>query len=401
MSSELLFVPVKIFLILFSGFTVAYHVSLLFSLPTRFLWMPLIVFVLLFSKISRAKTTGLKKISTRWSYSFFGIIAVAFSMGTMTLLNSRPDADDIFFVHRALITAYETLGPPVVNTEYFDEKGLPPISILHGLTSIEVSACLIGKVLGAPLWFYFNGVAFLAAFLFVLVVALLLNSLGLSSWEVFGGTILCIAFLMLDGNLHRSFGNFTLVRFWQGKCVLVGVIIPLFLLLARRFCLEPSKQNFFLLFMAGVSSVGMSGSAVFMVPIFLFSVSLSSIFASSAHEKSVKAFLKFLGLNLGGGFPLLVGIFLYFGMLPSPDMAIFTQWEPTWWRNLWVYVVGDWTTLARNILIILMIPIVSLSGEPRRFLLGLSAINLIVFANPLTGPLFVEAEMVWKNWTVA
>jgi len=80
-----------------------------------------------------------------------------------------------------------------------------------------------------------------------------------------------------SGNIFRDFqdpdadighlpGDFFVARIWQGKVVLVAVLVPLLFALLHAYAARPSRSGAALLAAAGVAAVGLSTTATFLVP---------------------------------------------------------------------------------------------------------------------------------------
>jgi hypothetical protein len=69
------------------------------------------------------------------------------------------------------------------------------------------------------------------------------------------------------GETHRWFGNFALVRIWQGKGIYLFVFMPLVYSQAIAFALQPTVRRWLLLAAAQTAAVGCSSSAVWAAPV--------------------------------------------------------------------------------------------------------------------------------------
>ena len=65
----------------------------------------------------------------------------------------------------------------------------------------------------------------------------------------------------------RTFGSFWLARMWQGKVIFVAVLVPLLLALLLEHAERPSRRGVVLLVAAGVAAVGLTTTAMFVVPV--------------------------------------------------------------------------------------------------------------------------------------
>ncbi|HAQ04455.1 MAG TPA: hypothetical protein DCQ88_06540, partial [Acidimicrobiaceae bacterium] len=153
------------------------------------------------------------------------VIVLALLMAFLSLIMVRPDQDDVFLVNHSTWVSEHSEELPQRDT-IFSDNSLPTERPAGLQTSIE---SLIGAVSAhvpatAAALTYFAWGPLIAA-LGVLVTWRLLRGLGarspaLATWA---GT----AFLIVDGEMHASFGNFFAGRSWQGKAVLLLLVIPM------------------------------------------------------------------------------------------------------------------------------------------------------------------------------
>lgn len=90
-------------------------------------------------------------------------------------------------------------------------------------------------------------------------------------------TMICV-FLSLDGDPHRTFGNFAFVRIWQGKAILMSVLFPIFIAFTIDFFRYPSLRNLSKIVALNCSAAGLSITAVFFIPIAGFLIGSAYLF---------------------------------------------------------------------------------------------------------------------------
>ncbi len=395
---RLLWVPIEVALVSFGGWTLAYHLCLIFDLPAGRIWI-LFLLIAVPAGFYFCRHQWQKPVLGKGQFRLLGwALALATLAGTVTLFNSRPDADDASFFHRALVQLPHMDQPFITNHTHHDVSDLPPLSVLHVMTSYEVLMAFAGNAIcGDALWFYQNIGAFIAAFLFCLVMTLLFRHLGLRPAQSLWGVGTVLGFLAIDGGLHRSFGNVSLVRFWQGKCIVWLLLVALVLLMSILFLRHPNARRFALLFFAGVSAVGLSGSGIVLVPVLVFCVSVSFLIAwgSSWHRIGTV-----LALNLAVVYCTGAGALYSAGFFPRADMTAWNSWELVWWKNLYLVVPGH-MGLIRNAVFLTVIPFLTLHGRKKRFLVLLTFVMVIVFANPITGPVILQIVSPATYWRLA
>lgn len=400
---EVLFVPLEALLFVFASWTLAYHVCLLLALPARLLVLP---FALCFGPLVAVSWRRWLGVFRRFG-AFRGGRGLLVALGGVSLLGaafalvvSRPDPDDLAFFHRALVQLGHPELPFVLHDTTHNQPGLAAISLTHTLTSYEHLVAMAASWLGLdPLWVYHNAAAALVMGLFPVVYFLLYRGFRLSPWTSLAATVLALGFLLVDGGPHRSFGNFGPVRCWQGKVVLVMELLPLVVLMVLRCLRRPSRRNLLLAAAAAVCAPGLSGSGIFLVPILVFAVSVAYVVGYGPGRTRVR---RALLVNLAAGYCTLLALGFAVGVLPGPtDTTVWNGWgSPTWWRNLALVVEGPWV-LARDLLILLALPLLALPRPWGRVPVLLTLALCAVFANPLAGPFWIERLYTTGYWRLA
>lgn len=395
---------IEIVVQLFASWTIAYHVSLLVQLPAQLIVLPfLAIFLISLYLFYQDSVKALKDFNVLWPKQrtfLFGIFGFCLLLGSLTVFLSRPDYDDFSFFHRVLVQLRHLDQPFFLTDTGHNITGLPALSLTHVMTSYEPLVGLTANWLNIdPLWAYQNLAGFVVAALLPLVYFSLYRQLRLGQIAASIATIIAILFLFLDGNLHRSFGNFAFVRCWQGKAILAMLGVPIAILFCLRFLRCPSWRYFSLVAMVAISAVGLSGSGIFMIPFLIFAIALSYGFSDG---NSWQRWKRIILLNLTVFYPVAIAIALKTGILPQPiDVAVWIEgWPATWWQNLQL-VVGDLATLIRNLLILLLLPLIGLSRQNYRFLVGLSISLCLIFANPLLGSVWLNIVQPGAYWRLA
>ncbi len=112
--------------------------------------------------------------------------------------------------------------------------------------------------------FHYAGAA-VGAFLVPLAWAALLRRLLPQHW--LWAVLALVVVLAVPGETHRWYGNFAFVRMWQGKAVVLFVLLPLVWLAALRFALAPSRSRFAWLAASQIAALGCTSNALWAAPI--------------------------------------------------------------------------------------------------------------------------------------
>jgi hypothetical protein len=204
------------------------------------------------------------------------VIGLALLTAFLSLIMVRPDQDDVFLVNHSTWVSEHADEMPQRDT-IFSDNSLPterPAGVQTSIESLIGAVAAHVPVTAAALTYFAWGP--LIAALGVLVTWRLLRGLGarspaLATWA---GT----AFLIVDGEMHASFGNFFVGRSWQGKTVLLLLVIPMLWHHGSHWGRTGSKKSLYVATLAGVAGVGLSSSAAFLVPVvILAAVAVTSI----------------------------------------------------------------------------------------------------------------------------
>jgi hypothetical protein len=191
-----------------------------------------------------------------------GVLGWAVGLGLSSMWTLRPNPDDLFYVNLSQWVA--THGQfPVRDTLFSDltypMANWPPVASYDGLVGV------IARLLGAHAASVEYAVPPLATFLAVLAMWRLLRA-----WRVrhlLWVLSTALVFLLFDGTVsYASPGNLFLTRLWQGKVVLLCVLVPLLLVYALRYVERPTRARLGWLALGGVAAVGLTTTSMFLVP---------------------------------------------------------------------------------------------------------------------------------------
>ncbi|HEY7074321.1 MAG TPA: DUF6077 domain-containing protein, partial [Solirubrobacteraceae bacterium] len=224
------------------------------------------------------------------------VAAWALGLAALSLFILNPDSDDAQYVHLSTWTAAHGSFP--LRDVMFTDQGLPAL-FYPPASSYESLIGTLARIgpLGVPDIVYFV-VPPLAAILSVLATWRLLR--GWSVPRAWLALSVACAFLLFSATTTRAFGVFGLTRGWQGKSLLVAALVPLLLALAIEYGQRPTRRALVLLACAGVASIGLSTTAIFLVPVIALGcmapVALRSVRTAVA------------GFAAMAGYPLAVGV---------------------------------------------------------------------------------------------
>ncbi|MCP4659620.1 MAG: hypothetical protein GY856_29815, partial [bacterium] len=199
----------------------------------------------------------------RWREGLLWTVAVACAV--LTLIAHRSDPDDSFYVNIA-VAAVDLPGWALLSTDTLHGiAGLPLHLPVYRLHSYELLNGALSYLTGIPAIYCFHWLAAaVAAVLVTLAHAKLFRVLTPRLWP-WAVTVQMLV-LFAAGETHRWHGNFAFVRMWQGKAILLSVLLPLIYTYALRFALRPNRRDLLLLGAAQISALGCTSSAIWAAP---------------------------------------------------------------------------------------------------------------------------------------
>lgn len=205
------------------------------------------------------------------------VVALALFLALASACVQRPDLDDVFVVNRAVyveqhqtLTTRDTLfsdsrvsgGRPALRSPTFE----PLIGAIAALTPL--GAASVGYLAVAPL---ISALSVLANWLLLRLFVPRIAHVAVA---------VTVMFLVLDGGRRASFGNFSFGRAWQGKVVLVALIVPLLWYKALKWVMAPSVRSWILLVGVNVAAAGLSSTGYLIAPAVTGLVTLAGAIAS-------------------------------------------------------------------------------------------------------------------------
>jgi hypothetical protein len=202
-----------------------------------------------------------------------GALVVALVLAALSSVVSRPEWDDASFVVRSTWVAEH--GRLARGDMIFSADGAWPATFgqVPNISSIETLLGAVARWTGLPAGdVVYRYLVPLATFAAVWAVWRLLRAWG--ARRPLASLVLAMVVVVMGGYSSATFGSFHLARIWQGKSILVAVLVPyLYAVLCagvagwrRR---EGAHRAALPLVLAGAAAaaVGASSTAVFLVPL--------------------------------------------------------------------------------------------------------------------------------------
>ena len=287
-----------------------------------------------------------------------GLAALAVLCALYALLAHRPDSDDTLYINMAVAAVdrpdLALLGSDTLHG-LFDQPIVLPVYRLH---SYELAIGALSLLTGLPAVAGFHWIAAaLAGALVPLAHASLFRRLTPAIWPV--TTAALVVVLLAVGETHRWYGNFALVRIWQGKAILLFVLMPLVYVNALRFARRADRASWLRLAAAQVAALGCTATALWAAP------AGAMMALGSALQPNREGLRRLLLGALASSYPIAAGLLLKAGTSQTiPDLAAPT--DAIW--GAFTGLAGDASQVERAL--------VTALGQGRVFALGIACLFL-------------------------
>ncbi|MBW3603767.1 MAG: hypothetical protein KY460_02455 [Actinobacteria bacterium] len=188
----------------------------------------------------------------------------ATALAALSMFTHRPNPDDLYYVNLSQWVVDQGTFPlrdTIFSDLAFPMSSWPPVASYDGLAG--ALALLTGVHAASIVYLVVPPVA---TFLSVLALWRLLRAWRIPAVGI--ALSLTLAFLLFDGGPgYAAPGTLFLTRIWQGKVILLCLMVPTLLVYALRYVERPSRTHAWWLFVGGVAAVGLTTSAMFLVPL--------------------------------------------------------------------------------------------------------------------------------------
>ena len=382
----------------FAGWVLLTQLALMLGLSLRTLFLAFDAALLTGLAAGAVRLRPRRLPRFRPSASGLGLLALALLCGLLSLSALRPEVDDVNYAARAVFFLAHPDLPldlafhdhaffaapleyPLLLT-YTAELFWAHVAWLLSIPFLDVYHCIVPFVGGA-----------LVPLAWALAVA---RFVGSARGALLGAVAIC-AYLAVDGVSHNGFGNYAFVRMWHGKVLLLALGVPLFSAFALDWLERPRFASWLRLFLASVAANGLTGTALFLLPLLALALGTGHLAARGPSRRSL---LDVVGLGAALVHGVVIGLFLRLAA------------DPTDYRYLG-FEVGFAESFSGQLQMVfpLAIPIALsafavsalvclalLAAEHRRFLLGWLLGIVALTLNPLVMPLVVEHLSTWNAY---
>ena len=324
----------------------------------------------------------LRRITVRpWPFTSFSILekplfilsaAVVIAV-SYTLVSHRPTQDDALYLFFGLLPL---------------DQPHQAIMSWSGTGRILVSYPTIEAVVS-----YWTGVNFLQVYYLVIpaLAAMLSVFAYYGLFQRIGGgyagtlTLMTIIILILWGDGSRSPGNFAFATFGIGKAMFYAVVCP-YLVSSAIGVLTRRPGSNLRLAAASISGIGLTQSAIVLVPLFFTGLILATWLVYREPPKQAR-YLPFL-VGLGAFLALGAGMVAYLGKIPTtnpPDSSL---------REALDVVFGDGLRGPFSIASIALLPLLAQDSAKHKAVIATITALLLVALNPVI--VYLAGQIVWS-----
>ena len=295
----------------------------------------------------------------------------------VTLVTNRPDADDCYYLNRAAALADGFHQTMRTGYTLFEKAGVPfpypsfPLLAFHdwigfgswatGLQPLAVSAFIVAPI---------------GAVLLVLAYSILCRMLFPNHWKWALGAVFAI--LVVGGPARWHFANFAFSRIWQGKSLVLHVILPVTAAYGLRFGATGRRSDWLRLAAVATCATGLSSISIWLLPAFMVLAVVGGI------TRWRDLLPRTIAAVMACAYPLVEGVMAHAGAVEG--LAFRVDNRPFAWI-LQSYFGGKIAVLVWAA-VILLTPLLALPLRARRYLL----VGIVGALLTLLNPMLFEAD---------
>ncbi len=322
----------------------------------------------------------------------------------VTLVAHRADKDDSYYMN-VVVSALDHPDRQLMlkHDHMYGEENLPSFNGPYRVHPYELLLAVLSHLTRVPPgFFYYLLFPTLFAVLVILVHVLALGQLA-GRGTVWGAWLVFIV-LVTWGDVFRSYGNFSFVRLYQGKAVLVSILIPAVIYYACVFTRTRTRRSGLLLFASQLAAVGFSATALVTAPLAAATVLLGSLLEGRNRLRLLRAgFVAILVIVLLGGTIMVLTRHAGHGLNPRryPSLSVATVVSTA--GNGLRTVGGNGLRAYLALFCLLVVSVSALPDRRRKDIAALALGSMVLVFNPVAPFLagMLNHTLTWRLfWSV-
>jgi hypothetical protein len=416
-AGDVLLLPIAII----AFWTLAYDLVLIARWPAQTItWCFLAISIAGFFALGRLwkKTDTLPGRGYRFHPSHLLLLLLGLGYAITALFVRRPNQDDVVYFHRAL-TQLLDLHQPIFLRQTIVDMDAAAFSPVHLAASYEMLMAFAGHYLGInPLYFYQVVGHVCAAFSVPFVFYWCARIFGLDRWPAAIGALLGMGFLLfadespfgallgagfqlVAGKPLESINTAGMLGFgtvsgylWEGKPIIWILFVPIGMALSYRYLQKENKSDIVWLTFLGVAGVGLSNTALYLIPGVIGCCWLA-FFAVERLQRKPRPDLwhqlrRGLYLAIPTVYPIAILALLTLNIIPRPiDTRMFGP-DHMPWREAVDFVIGGPAEYLRDMMLMVVVPLVLVRGRAGLFLFFYLCAVWLLCLNPLLAPWWMK-----------
>jgi hypothetical protein len=376
-----------------AAFTVLTHFSQVLGLAFQTYAIVGIILTVSLSIIAvRFAYERLKQARNRDSKALLLLVSLGVLCSILALVSHRSDGDDYYYTPNVvyiLDNPNDSMGFDV----HFLDGGKRCNIVSYGWgTAIpfEYTQGAIAGILGIDfLSVYYLLTPALISFLIPFALYYALSHFSERTIVTATSVLITIGVVLLLGETHRTFGNFSLTRAYQGKTLLLAVGIPFFVGVTIHFFKSPSAYYWAMLFAVATAMVGATTSAVAVLPALASVLAIANLFTSELKwQKTLIYPIYFASF----WYVALYALFLVTNS--AANLAVYSPinqgWPTTFFGHLMFLVNVRKPATPFVVSTSSLMAIYLTSGKQRRFLIAWTIAVAVLYLNPLIAPIIIR-----------
>ena len=319
----------------------------------------------------------------------FALLAIGLLGAVLALIIHRPDSDDYYYIPNAVYYLQNPNMKMGFDIHFFHVHGLPFVSHMTN-TSFPYEYTQAGIA-------YFTGIDFLSIYyiLFPAIIGFLIPiSLfyALSHFSVEPrnnavGVLFTVGVILILGETHRTYGNLSFAKAFQGKISFLSVGIPTFIAFSFDYFKKISPLSCAALAAVSTSSIGMTASASIILLGLSLIMSLLFLYKVKSLKRSVLPLVfYFLMLGYVAIYALAIRKFaLSYAGMDSPQNQ---GWPVTFMGHL-NFLINSKMPMTPIFAVIATATSLIFCGKRKELLIWIGT-ALLLFLNPFVAPPLIK-----------